>query len=35
MKERAIRWWLVILLVTWTGAAFAQASDATPDPLFK
>lgn len=35
MMERAIRWCLVILLVTWADAAFAQASEATPDPLFK
>jgi hypothetical protein len=35
MMERAIRWWLVILLVTGAGAAFAQAPEAAPDPLFK
>ena len=35
MMERAIRWWLVLLLVTGAGTAFAQAPEATPDPLFK
>ena len=30
MMDRTIRWPLAILLITWAGAAFAQAPDATP-----
>ena len=32
MMDRAIRWPTAILLMTWTGAAFAQAPDAAPSP---